>query len=328
MFEHHKRREKPDRRGAVVKLVALLAAVAVPIALLLAAAGPSLSAAARDPAGSHWLARALTGRLFVRCAIILVVAALLTAVVGAAMWAAAAPARARRRPQGGAAIVEFALGMPILLMLSLIMAQASLLMGGNLCVNYAAFCAARSAVVTVPGFAAPDEYPNMVGDPSASGKLSRIKAAAVWAVFPVSYSNYPEEEGIVDTDTLETGMDRFFEQYDRSTPLWVRRHFSPKMAYARRYTEVELADPNIIPPPQYTYNGELYDGYGQNEDLKVRVTHTFFLSVPYAGWLLTQLDPDGVEMDFADGEYGMVIRATCWLTNEGLRDSIDIEDFY
>ncbi len=319
MFEH---REKSDRHTAVLKLAALVAVVGVSIALLLVTAGPSLWAAARDPGGSHWLEQALTGRLFVRSAIILITSAVLAAVIGAAMWTAAAPARARRRPQEGAAIVEFALGMPILLMLSLIMAQASLLMGGNLCVNYAAFCAARSAVVTVPTFVGPDEYPNMVDDLGASGKLNRIKAAAVWAVFPISCSNYPGEE---DTDTLEMGMDRFFDMYGRSTPRWVQRYFSPKLAYARQYTEVELVEPTD-PPQEYTYNGVPYSGYGANEDLKVTVSHTFFLSVPYASWLLSKLD-GGVEMDFADGEYGMVIRATCRLTNEGLRDSIDIEDF-
>ena len=62
--------------------------------------------------------------------------------------------------------------------------------------------------------------------------------------------------------------------------------------------------------------------------MHVGVNHTLFLSVPYANWLFSSLDKtDGRTMDFGPGEYGMVIHATCHLTNEGAQDYVDVEPF-
>ena len=90
---------------------------------------------------------------------------------------------AASRGQDGAAIVEFVMVLPILLMIVLVMVQSSLLMAGNLCVHYSAYCAARGAIVYVPFDSPPTEPPNAVlGSSIDSYKRMRIKQAAVWAL--------------------------------------------------------------------------------------------------------------------------------------------------
>jgi len=271
-------------------------------------------------AGSGWLADALSSRLFVVSGLILFSSALLLAAAGIALWRAAGGQRARRAGirsgQSGQAFIEFAMVLPIALVLVLVMAQSSLLMGGNLCVHYAAYCAARSAIVTVPDEVALAEPPNVLADtffPSPSAKMRRIHMAAVWAVMPVSASGADLPAG--DVAALEDGLERFFDLYGRSVPGWVRRHFARKMYYADENTTVELAPPA--------------DGqkYGEHEDLSVKVQHTLYLSVPYANWLFATLMRDGVDLDFGTGEYGMNIHATCRLTNEGVQDFVDVESF-
>jgi hypothetical protein len=100
--------------------------------------------------GGHWLLTALASRLFLVCGAVLVASLAVLLVLSYALWKIGSSLRRRVQPQGGAAIVEFAMVLPILLLLVLLMGQSALLMTGNLCVHYAAFCAARSAIVQVP----------------------------------------------------------------------------------------------------------------------------------------------------------------------------------
>ena len=70
------------------------------------------------------------------------------------------------------------------------------------------------------------------------------------------------------------------------------------------------------------------ESYGDEEDLTVTVSHTFYLAVPYGGRLFALMDSgNAVDLDFAPGEYGLIIRATSTLTNEGAPDFIEPESF-
>ena len=72
--------------------------------------------------------------------------------------------RSQRRPSGpsqGTATIEFALVMPIMLFLILLLAQTTFVMAGNLFVHYAAFAATRSAIVYIPADYGPEEDPNV-----------------------------------------------------------------------------------------------------------------------------------------------------------------------
>ncbi|MCE5326911.1 MAG: pilus assembly protein [Planctomycetaceae bacterium] len=214
--------------------------------------------------------------------------------------------------EGGGAMLEFVMVLPIALMLVLLMIQSSLLMVGNVCVNYAAYCAARAAVVTVPQYAGVEEPHNVVGL-SPTAKTERIRRAAVWAVTPVSCSSpdLPPRDA-----ELNAPLANLFDEYAATPPTWIGNIISRKREYADRYTSIELAAPA---------NGAVY---ADNENLAVTVQHTFYLAVPYAGWLFAKMDSDNREnLDFGAGELGLVIRAKQVLTNEGVADFVAPDTF-
>jgi len=305
--------------SAAVVLVLLAGAAALTVLLLAGPPAPmGASAAGRTFQPGIWIASALTSRMFIICALVAVCCVAGLVLLGGMLWVAGARNRGRPRGQEGAAILEFVMVLPIGLMLVLVMAQSSLLMVGNLCVNYAAYCAARSAVVQVPENLV-DEPPNYVDpDRDSSRKFRRIHLAAVWAVMPVSCSTTDIPEG--NAGTLTSGLDALFGSFGKDTPGWVHEYLGRKLQYAEDYTEVELVPPVL----NKTH-------YGVHEDLRVRVHHTFYMAVPFAGRLFALLGgDDGVELDFGSGqsgEYGILIHTVSRLTNEGVRDYVEPERF-
>lgn len=320
--EQDRKQQRPAPPGGAPVVSGLRAAAVVGLGAIALVGAISLVGVVSRPAGDAgsgaWMLSAVTSPLFVACGAICVACAAGLAVAGAIFWQAGAQERLRRRSarrrQEGGMIIEFALVIPIATMLVLIMIQSSLLMAGNLCVHYAAYCAARSAIVTVPLNLGEFEPRNVVDHPDISEKLLRIKEAAVWAVLPVScsHSDYrPPDAGILERD-----LQRFFELYGAEVPGWVRKNLGRKLAYANDQTDVEVSPPA---------NGV---SYAPNEDIEVRVHHTFYLSVPYGSAIFARLvRTDSRKLDFARGEYGLRIHARCRLTNEGEQDYVDIEPF-
>jgi hypothetical protein len=293
-------------------------AAAAGVGLLAAAVLAGACALAYLASGHYgWLLRAVTSRLFLFCEALLVVCASAFAALAAVLWRAGRPYRGQRRSQEGVAIIEFALALPFLLMLSLVMAQTSLVMVGNVCVHYSAFCAARAAAVTVPRDYGVNEPRNYLKDNTdASGKLHRLKMAAAWAVMPVSCGS---EDVAPAGDSLPNGVSRFFSVQGLEPPAWADERLARKLGYAIDHTEVSILPPEVDDDD----DDEFYD---EHEDLRVTVRHTLYLAIPYAARLFA-LFPGGVELDFGEGEYGTVIGASCSLPNEGVQDYVDIETF-
>ncbi|MDP6633654.1 MAG: hypothetical protein QGG42_02030 [Phycisphaerae bacterium] len=264
-----------------------------------------------------WLPKALASGGFVKYALITMVLGAALLLVCVMLWRIGARARRRCRSEEGGAIVEFALVLPLATALVLLLAQSSFLMVGHLCVQYSAYCAARAAIVVIPDDLAQygGEAQNYVDpNPDNSLKQGRILRAAAWAVMPISCSIRAQEEA--SEPELVEGLEEFFTAYGKPTPGWVRANLQRKWKYAIDHTFVELSPP---------ISGDLY---GEDEDVLVRVEHTFYLSVPIARTIFKALSgDDGVELDIGIGEYGMVMRATCSLTNEGVQDYVDEETF-
>jgi hypothetical protein len=196
----------------------------------------------------------------------------------------------------------------------MVMVQAAFLMGGNLCVHYAAYCAARAAIVQIPRDESDaGEDPNVVDFNGGSRKMLAIQDAAIMAVMPVSAGGTDMPAG--DDSGLGEDLESVFSAYGQDAPGWIDSRLGRKFRYARDHTFVTLD------PPENGWR------YRSGEDIKVTVEHTLYMPVPYANWVFGTLDEDGVELNSGEGEYGMVIRATCFLTNEGTSDVIEIEEF-
>ncbi len=233
---------------------------------------------------------------------------------------------AARNPlsERGSATFEFALVLPIALMVVLIMVQSSLVMGGSLCVHHAAFCAARSAIVQVPRDLSADEPANVVADEGSSQKLRLIKQAAVWAVLPISCA-HPDGPVAASAD-LENALEAVFAATAGGTPAWVRRDLAHKLGYAQRHTWIalEVATPPVAGgAPAPAGNGP----FRKDDDLRVLVRHDFYLSVPYAARVFSQVAGDGMTLEFGRGLYALTMRSDCTLTNEGEQDFVDVERF-
>jgi len=269
---------------------------------------------------SHWLLQAAASRMFMACAAVLVICAVLFAAVARMLWQAGRPYRTAGRGEQGVAIIEFALAIPFLLMLGLLMAQASLLMVGNVCVHYAAFCATRTAIVAIPQDYGAAEPRNLILDSQdATSKKYRVTLSATTALLPVSCGSEDVIAAGAGGDVYVNGVERFLSIQDIKQPAWVDQRLSRKMAYAAGHTEVTV-DP---PVPR---NDDKNGFFQENEDVHVTVRHTFYLSVPTAARIFA-LAPGGVELGFGENEYGTDITASYALPNEGVQDYVDKETF-
>jgi hypothetical protein len=220
--------------------------------------------------------------------------------------------RRRMHAQAGTAIIEFALILPIILFIGMVLIQSSLLMGGFISVNYASYAAARSAIVMVPANTLPEPR-NMVQDTigiGASPKVNRVWVASLWPLLPTGDGGYAETG--TGGETLNDGLDALLGAYGRQLPNWARDRLQRKLAYVQDHTQVQLAPP---------INGDIY---GEHEDIRVEVRHDLYMSIPYAGRFFAAIDSSrGVSL--GDGKYAVEVTVNSRLPNEGRQDYVDEE---
>jgi hypothetical protein len=220
----------------------------------------------------------------------------------------------RRRLDGeaGTAIIEFALILPIILFIGLVLIQSSLLMGGFVAVNYGSYAAARSAIVMIPA-STNTEPRNVVIDTigaGASPKVNRIWGAALWPLLPTGDGGY--ERNGQGAAVLTDGLDDLLGAYGGRLPDWAEERLGAKLGYVQDHTRVELAPP---------INGDVYD---DNEDLRIELRHDLYLSIPYAARFFAAID-DSRSVDLGGGKYAVEVTVQCRLTNEGRQDYIEEE---
>ncbi len=285
-----------------------VAALALPVCLLILT-GMWVWAAR----GTAWWAQALRSELFIRCGVLLMGCAVALQLVLTAMVRLGR--RGRRfsvSDERGVAVVEFTLVFPIAMGIVLVMVQTALVMVGNLLVHYAAYSAARSAVVEIPTHTW-QEIRNELGPDGASDKRLRIRRAAVLALLPAAGSPGRSNPASSESDKLGAAMATISAAYDEPVPGWVGEKLARKYAYADddRNTRIELE------PPAFP---EDHDGnYGPREDIRVIVTHRLYLPVPYA----CRIFADG-ELD-SGGHYYTEVTASYVLVNQGRPDNVRIE---
>jgi len=220
----------------------------------------------------------------------------------------------RQHGESGVATVEFVLVFPIVMFLALLLLQSTLAMVGNAMVNYAAFTATRAAIVWVPhDNVSLFEPRNTIIPEQGHAKFDRIRAAAVFAVVPVSgrldASDYPADE-------FRDGIEDLFTQSGRTPPNWVDTMAAQRVHYAAQNTDITLLEAEVLGDSvefdQIT--GSSPYEVGPRDAISVRVDHRLNLAVPYVRGIFA----DG-EHTTADGPGGYTdVRAQYTLTNEGI----------
>ena len=221
------------------------------------------------------------------------------------------------RAESGVATIEFALLLPILLFVGLALTQTTLLMGGNLFVHYAAFAAARSAIVQVPA-----DYdaqpPNIYTADADSPKHRAIHRAAALALVPVAGRSGDDTNGLL-TERIVRGFARFYEGYGQTPPPWIEGQLAQRLNYAAAHTRIQLLRSSDDDPGRIEPIGEGETAvFGTRDTIGVRVVHQLNLPVPY------------VDRLFADGSSGgrrryITLTARAFLQNAGLRDDMPPE---
>jgi len=189
-----------------------------------------------------------------------------------------------RDGQIGTAEIEFTLAFPVFLSMVLLTIQLALLLNASLVVDYAAFCAARSASVWIPQDLE-DEPANEIG-PRAdvpSDKRARIERAAKLALTPIAprastlarsvlgsipFANEGELGRLLE-GSLASGVGA--AGYAKLAVDLVDKWF-----YADQFTEVSVL----------RESGEESNSFEESEPVTVVVTHSFHMGVPFGGAIL------------------------------------------
>ncbi len=253
---------------------------------------------------------------------------------GMAFLLRASPARADKgvpRPlwqrlhgENGTATIEFALVIPILLFFLLMLIQIGMLMVGYQFVQHAAFRAARTAIVQIPGNQ-PGEPVNQINAGGDSGKFGFINTAARYAVMPAC----GELDGATSAagPVLADGMRQYFSAYGQGAPKWVDNLLAARTEYAAKKTRVKLlnASRNGLDAGDFSQLPE-FSGmvtYGPKDPVVVQVEHDMNLSVPY----VRKFFQDGTQTTRAgEGAY-TTITTRGILSNEGVDMTIQPPPF-
>ncbi len=180
--------------------------------------------------------------------------------------------------QSGMIALEFLLLMPVLLTLFLIILQLGLLMQARFVVNYAAFQATRSAIVTIPATITSErtnrtEARNQVElNTSESPKMRILHRAAALSLTSISTSGSLTDLSPGQLIQLEKVALLFSASINGKN---VSQQLLPRAAYAydQENTKVEL-----IPETSSQGTGQ----YGEHDPITVRVTFRYPLVIPFA----------------------------------------------
>jgi hypothetical protein len=208
---------------------------------------------------------------------------------------------------------------PIVLILTLILVQFTLLMVGNQFVHYAAFAATRSAIVYIPA-----DYSyngggglNTINPTRGNTKFDAIRAAAYLAVMPVCGRLETSSEDL-RTNELLNGLRDHFASYGQDAPRWVDTLAAARLRYAAENTNIQIMR-TVVTNSDVDFEDIAPQGYytfGPRDAITVRIEHKFYLSVPYIRGFFA----DGVSDD-GRGKYAS-ITAHYTLTNEGINPNL------
>ncbi len=179
--------------------------------------------------------------------------------------------------ESGASAVEFVLVLPALAVLLLMILQIALIVQAKFVVNYAAFCAARSAVVVIPDEVSgrPSESRNQIADPDSSNKTETIQHSAalpLTAISPLPGFSVARGVPVLTNPAVIADLIRLapFDVTPRSMMGQVM--LRAPYAYHLENTAVKVVT------PQGTNGGSFRD----HDWVTVQVQYRYYLAVPFA----------------------------------------------
>jgi len=163
------------------------------------------------------------------------------------------PGKELRKDENGQAMVEFVVVFPVVFLLCLVIMQTFLLLTARQVVNYAAYCAARSAIVFLP------ESGNSV----AKKKAERAAIIACWSISPMK--NFGTAEKFIKPieDMVEGATGINFE-------------------LARRYN---MARSNV----SVNLKPAKLDAKTPHQDVTAEVTYNYVMGIPIANRIFYEM---------------------------------------
>lgn len=193
--------------------------------------------------------------------------------------------RERLADESGTATVEFVLVAPFLLFTTLLLIQTTLVFTGLFYVNYAAYAAARSAVVYIPSNY--QEESNTITALEGGWKFDRIRSAAMFALIPVSGEEASSSGDSVAGDLVQ-GISDLYTAQGRTPPGWVENMLPGRIAYAMNHTQVTLFEVYTSETGEVVFeNAGGTHTFGPRDAVGVEVRHELALTIPVASKLFT-----------------------------------------
>jgi hypothetical protein len=207
-------------------------------------------------------------------------------------------------------IVEFPFALLTLVVVSLLTWQLALMASAYLVIDYAAYAAARCAIVSIPEDRSDDdddEGPNEISTSSSSPKNEDIREAAMFACYPIAGLR----EGSGGSDA---GFDLWREALEAAEGLGIDAAMLElsRYLYLKEHTSFEFLE-DVRPEGEYSA-GDL---------VHVRVRHRYQLRVPFASRILGTADEDWGYGTMVDSEATMLVETYPEQTPPGAPDSDD-----
>ena len=189
--------------------------------------------------------------------------------------------------ENGRSAIEFLLLLPIVLSILLLILEVALMVQAKFVVNYAAFCAVRSAIVWIPADAPGGEARNHIDrTDSSSDKMQKIWRAAAFACVSISphySSSLVDRTGISDaSDDQKDAVERIAAFFPSDGDGNVADSFKNRLAYGFDNANTTI---EIVAESGGSHDQNAGD-YGDHDPVTVRVTHRFYLGIPLANRLM------------------------------------------
>ncbi len=180
--------------------------------------------------------------------------------------------------ESGSSAVEFVLVIPPLAVLLLMILQIALVVQAKFVVNYAAFCAARSAIVVIPDNVSANrtaEPRNRIGNPDTSEKLETIHRAAALPLTAISpLAGFSAATGL----PVLTNPDAMV-QLLKLIPFDVG---SPSMVEQMMLRGPYAYHPDNTVVKVLTLDGNESGSFKDHDWVTVKVSYRYYLAVPFA----------------------------------------------